>query len=326
MNPFKHFKATGCLVGGAIGDVASVDGCVGENTSFTAAVCESLVHHGKFDLHDCLTRHMRSRPEGPSGCSAIWATLDQIGTWLNSGGNAGNSPDVPANNLFLSTGVTTKIAPLGVLAGLRSDVPPTEQVYRLGRATHGDLRASAAADFHCRLLSALIQQGRCRLERDELAQLVWTVWRSFTQDEEARRVISSDARSGAHLSTPSLGARLWEVVKMLDEGPASPLKQQTPEALRARITGSDYSVMTAVPLALGVFLRHPTDFLAALKEIASLGGRPHNNALLVGQLVGANVGLTEIPDDMVGCAGGLLMLYLARQLINLADQPVSSDR
>lgn len=71
-----------------------------------------------------------------------------------------------------------------------------------------------------------------------------------------------------------------------------------PRALLAS-TGNSGFALESVPLALGIFLRHPQDFEAGLIEATEMGGDIASIAAMVGAMIGANVGLTGIPDEIL---------------------------
>ncbi len=105
---------------------------------------------------------------------------------------------------------------------------------------------------------------------------------------------------------------------MLEEGRDSPLRVASIDALRQRISGPDISVLTVVPLALGIALRNATEFHDAVAEATKLGG---SRALpkLVGEIVGANVGLTEIVvGTVMDSPHGTEFLRLSDRLIAAA--------
>ena len=69
-----------------------------------------------------------------------------------------------------------------------------------------------------------------------------------------------------------------------------------PIALREKI-GTNCFAMESVPFAIATFLRHPTDFRAGVLEAVNAGGDMDTTASMVGAMIGANCGLSAIPDE-----------------------------
>jgi len=78
--------------------------------------------------------------------------------------------------------------------------------------------------------------------------------------------------------------------------------------------GTSCYCLESVPFAISVFFRHPTDFRAGIFEAVNAGGDTDSNASMVGALIGANVGMTGIPEGM------LHLPFEAEPVIALADE------
>src|SRR5262249_5092739 len=79
------------------------------------------------------------------------------------------------------------------------------------------------------------------------------------------------------------------------------LLQNAPAAALANALGLQRGVTGFInhtaPVALYCWLRHPTDFRAAVEEVILLGGDSDTTGAIVGALAGATVGASGIPDE-----------------------------
>lgn len=314
ISPVVRFKAQGCLVGGAIAAVRE-DRAPSHALQQMRALCESIADRRGFDLMDCLQRSAVAGTEGNHYDTKLSWTHLQIRTWFETKGRSGRHPQAHATNAFVSAGVATMVAPVGILAGLREDDALTEGVYALGVATHGDIQASTAAFFVAEFISALVRQPR-RLEPDEVADLATKVIERTVASEEKRRAALTREGVLCPAPRPSLVKRLRDVHAMYSPGRTSRLRAKTLDALREQMKAPTTSVLSIVPLALAIALRNATDFHEAVAEAAQLGGAIPQ---LVGEIVGANVGLTEIIVDKIhGSPHGNEFLRLSADLIAAA--------
>ncbi len=354
-----HGLAEGCLVGAAIGDalgmpvematrkqildatdgrgvtgfadvprltriddnVHNATGTTTDDTQLMLAVANSLVRKREFDLVDCLQEHVRALNSGLFGWGKT--TQDRVkafGEWFASGGKKGADPHSRSPVMSLGTGVAMKIAPIGVFFGLRKEtcLNPDKEIadatFLLGYATHGDPRASVAGVVIASLVRSFMTEED-PLVRDRLISLLRSHGARIAELENIELVHGMEG-STKPVEEP-LMSRVARVLDSVDEMVTS----ASPKALLKIVGTSSFSVMEIIPLALGILLRHPTDFRAAVCEAVNMGGDTDTLACIVGALVGANVGIDAIPRDLLkGCQSTQTVSQVAHLLILAAER------
>ncbi len=278
-------------------------GAVTDDTMLSLAVARSLINCGGYDQLDQVNEFLDEFDRSTIGWGR--ATKDSakaIKLWLDSGGKAGRDPTAPADppakpNQGCGNGVAMKIAPLALFDALKHGILSVEfleDALRLGRTTHGDLRASFAAMAVGDVVAMML-----RCEPFPTHGISASMLRRSLCD----RIDGEEWRHRDELPPgDSLTTKLMIMFGHL--GSAEELRQNV---------GTGCLCLESVPFAIGVFLRHPADFRAAVLEAVNAGGDADSTASMVGAMVGANLGLGGIPPDLRdGC-------LVRDEVIRLAD-------
>lgn len=279
-------------------------GTISDDGRLTLAVATSLVRCKRFNLLDSMREQLLEYERGIPGMGRATQTrFDSAKLWFESRGQQGEDPRTYPQNTSMGNGVAMKVAPLGIHAILSNkDNSLWRRVRQLGRATHGDLRASLAAFSVASLLSTVLRQSHPADRAVAFTNIRET--HAKLHEIETLCGTAEDAQTPyGSLRDPnerrSFTSRLSLLLELAEDhgryfGPGS-----SPEALLERVGGAGCIVMESVPLALGIFMRHPQDFEKAVLEAVNLGGDTDTIASMVGALVGASVGYLEIPQDLL---------------------------
>jgi ADP-ribosylglycohydrolase len=102
-----------------------------------------------------------------------------------------------------------------------------------------------------------------------------------------------------------LGPAGTELIALLEQAAASAAEGQSPEDFASAIgcgTGVSGYTLHTVPVAIQVWMLHPTDFRSAIQGVIRCGGDTDTAAAITGALVGIQVGQNGIPaawlDDL----------------------------
>jgi ADP-ribosyl-[dinitrogen reductase] hydrolase len=268
-----------------------------DDWQMTRAGARSLLRSKQLDLEDLAREYLAEM----NTCDLGWGGttkwgLRQIEKWFNSGGTLGRNPrDFPLvperkrEGFGTGNGVVMRIAPFGLMnthvfdrngKSIKGQLLPFRQmIWNVGGLTHPDPRATIGAYVVASLIAKLAGRNGDPLGENEVAKRYTYTLRElkgfalFFAFEEWKEQI--DAFEDCLLDVP---------------------RTRTAEEARVRFGTSSYT-FESVPFSIATFLRHPTDFKAALKEAVEAGGDTDTNAAIVGSLVGANVGANNIPDD-----------------------------
>lgn len=299
-----------------------------DDWQMTKAGALSLLRRGQFDLEDLAMAYideMNVRNLGWGGTTT--RSLREIELWLETNGRQGRSPQQFARfpqdakpDSGCGNGVAMRIAPVALFMSCvykpnGRPVPGGIQIFQrmiwdVGGLTHPDPRASVSAFAVASLIARLATRNGKALTRKELLPLVRKMKNEiiFMELTHARNMPGIERFS----------TRLEWVLTVVDA--------MCPDAkcLREKCGTSCYA-LESVPFAIATFLRHPTDFIVALKETVEAGGDTNTNAALVGAMIGANVGINEIPpewrhfrDDFVDAEDFGAMLFGLSEEIRLA--------
>lgn len=94
------------------------------------------------------------------------------------------------------------------------------------------------------------------------------------------------------------------------------------DALTGRVGFVSGYALHAVPVALYAWLRHPTDYRAAVSEVIDAGGDTDSTAAITGALVGARVGAAGVPREWVdGVVDAPLTMALLRHRARRLAEP-----
>lgn len=264
-------------------------GATTDDTQLTLAVARSLIKCGEFNAMDQaieLVTEFHLMPFGWGRTTRDGARQLQEYLMNPPARGTGRHPAHPAPppakpGQGCGNGVAMKVAPLAAHHALRRGLPEPflSDVMTLGLMTHGDPRASFAAAALGMILARLFT----RKEPGEGPRLISKVKQLA---DYAAAVLESRYRFFRPNEDDTLSARLERVWGSLGD----------PDALMTDV-GTGCFALESVPYAIGVFLRHPTDFRSATLEAVNAGGDTDSTASMVGALVGANVGLSGIPAD-----------------------------
>lgn len=315
-------KFQGCLLGGAIGDALGMPvetmtheeimalnggqgvidfmapvqqkfkeaaklpaGSTTDDTQLTLVVAKSLIHsRGILDIYDCAQRHVEAWREN----NVTWggSTRDAIAE-IAEGRRHPRTPPKVTPNRGLGNGVVMKIAPIGLLSHLNTffgyPINLANECLRLGAITHGDPRASIAAfavanAIHYLVTNSIIDANTT----DNRHPKVWNLLNNTIYETKLieETVLSVDPiKVSAHL-------------KLIDR----PINLESSTNLRGAV-GCGFTAIETAAFAIGTFIRHPTDFKEGVLEAVNAGGDTDTNAAVVGNLIGANLGIEGLPKE-----------------------------
>ena len=285
-------------------------GAVSDDTILSMAVATSLVRCREFDVLDSTREQVAAYDRGIPGMGrATRVRLEQAKRWFASDGQEGEDPRAYPNNTSMGNGVAMKVAPLAIAHALDTGSRNLwGSVNQLGRLTHGDLRASLAAFSVAALLMDIIRAYPARVDFTHAFVSLRKIQATLVSIEDLWRQgkgdIAPGSRFGAEDPRPFYGRTKLLLDMAMAQEQDGPFQEKEPDALLERIGGANCVVMESVPMAIGIFLRHPQNFDRAVLEAVNCGGDTDSIASMVGALVGANVGLSEIPIDLVAGSHG----------------------
>ncbi|MDE1970419.1 MAG: ADP-ribosylglycohydrolase family protein [Patescibacteria group bacterium] len=273
-----------------------------DDWQLTKVVARSLIRQGHYDVIDCAQEHVKELHHSTFG----WGKSTTKG--IQNVSNFLYHIPKPGERYFASqsfatpkgcgNGVAMKISPLALFYGIRAASRGEQgndvfsfysDVMSLGSLTHGDRRTSFAAFAFGRTLIALLT-------------------RNLPLCDVALESHLNELLSGMLLCEIILQTRGWEhcydahepdpfyarLHKLCSEECLNPARAAS---ILSTATGTGCFALESVPFALGTFLRHPHDFEAGVLEAVNAGGDTDTNASMVGALIGANVGVHNIPDS-----------------------------
>lgn len=267
---------------------------LGETTDdwqLTRAVAASFIRSRCFNLVDQAAAHVEAFETSTKGWGKTTsASLAELKLWFDTRGREGRRPGVAAplkEKQGSGNGVIMKIAPLACAIELHHQVnryDPDDDpkpclrdwVIDLSYMTHSDPNAANAAVLVAEMM------------RESLN------WANFGSCSETREHFLS----ALHTSHLPRAKNLPPVKRVFGDPTQRDYILASVETLRKEAGTSCLAVETAA-FTLGTFLRHPTDFRAAVLEAINAGGDTDTNASIVGALVGANVGLRGIPAEWI---------------------------
>ena len=272
------------------GTMKLLRGSTTDDTQLSLAVARSLIRCGGLDLKDQakeLADEWNLTDFGWGRATKLAAL--NFGTYFSSGGKEGRHWDVPTPEPAkpgesCGNGVAMKVAPLALWSAARTGFEPEPfmtDVMRLGLMTHGDPRASFAAAAVGTVIAALTRPTTSALPDD---------WRYPCLRTYVSMLAHSLERRFAHFRplAPTLSEKLETAFAALGNA----------DELRTKVGTGCFS-LESVPFALGTFFRHPCNFRTGVLEAVNAGGDADSTASMVGAMIGANVGLSRIPKDLV---------------------------
>lgn len=294
-------------------------GDTSDDTQLAFVVAQSLVRKRGFDLYDMAVEHLHALQETTFGWGGTTRdAIREIEQWFCKQGGAGRDPNTPSMNIeSLGTGVAMKIAPLALFTFRRNvDEEMTwDHVYALGRLTHGHPQASLAAYAILRMIHwSLLQQNVKHAQSAAFKSWGPRIALNEILQEHAFVKESTLLTQARIHGAESFMRRLQLLEQAFYSNPLAMGDPEDPTPL-LKLTGTGFSVMQAVPLAIGIAMRHPYDFRAAVCEAVNMGGDTDTIASMVGAIVGACVGEDGIPQEFKeACHSSAQALTLADEL------------
>jgi ADP-ribosylglycohydrolase len=175
-------------------------------------------------------------------------------------------------------GVIMKIAPLAAVTAITGEIM-TGNIIELGKLTHPDLRARIApVAVYSFLVLALLGLIDIYLDEGEPLEEVY-------HDEVIALIKVLEIKYHANLnSVPVLSEYLSKIDMRSIEGLID-------------TAGVGFTAWQTAAFTLGVYMRHPRDFTSAILEAVNAGGDTDTNTSVVGGLVGATIGFSEIEEE-----------------------------
>lgn len=276
-----------------------VHGSTTDDWQLTNAVRKSLVRRKRFDITDVALAHVESYETSTSGWGGTTRnSLKELQDYFNSKGVCGRSPnDAPLStpNRGSGNGIAMKVTPVALAHFMLMPFPqPNEllavQVADLGRLTHSDPRAWAAAyALACVLIESDSKEnyGERGIAPDYHEKYLIP---NKVIEKTLQHLASFERRYGSGKLK-----RFSSYLKvLLDEkllfGPI--------EALREEV-GTNCIAIESVVFAIALFLRNPHNFRAGVLEAVNSGGDADTIASMTGGLIGFLVGPDGIPAEWI---------------------------
>lgn len=257
-------------------------GSTTDDWQLTEVVARSVLECQRFDMEHCAHEHVFELNRSVFGWGKT--TVRSIEAIRDGTRDLSLPPKSFGDGTGCGNGVIMKVAPLAALHALSWTDGSEEALCRdtlaLGRITHPDVRASISAYAVASLLTAILRGG-----------VTDAVSGKSVFQEIIRKLPALERDQGIPTSLEQVSDRLGLL-----------LQEKTlvsEESLRLSVKCGFVALDTAA-FAIGVFLRHPDDFRAAVSEAVNAGGDTDTNASIVGALVGANVGASGIPEQWKG--------------------------
>jgi ADP-ribosylglycohydrolase len=254
-------------------------GSTTDDWQLTEVVVRSILECRRFDMRHCAQEHVSELSRSVFGWGKT--TVRSIEAIRDDRRDLSLPPQSFGDGTGCGNGVIMKVAPLAAFHAFRwygeSEEALCRDTLALGHITHPDIRASISAYAVASLLAAIFRgevtdttSGKSALQ--EIIQKLPPLERSWSIPASLERV--SDRLE-----------ILFQEGVLVSEA-----------SLRLSVKCGFMALDTAA-FAIGVFLRHPDDFRAAVLEAVNAGGDTDTNASIVGALVGANVGARGIPEQ-----------------------------
>lgn len=247
-------------------------GDTSDDWQLTKAVARSLIETKSFDINHQARTHLEELERSTFGWGkGTMQALEQI----RSGERlAGEEPLPLAQGKGAGNGVIMKISPLAAVSFLTGESFVLE-LMELGKLTHTDIRARIAAVFTYHLLLVAFMGETIRGDG--------TFFQGITKESFA--MIENLEKN--YISDMSIRHFLSQHLRKIDTSSI--------ESLIAT-AGVGFTAWQTAAFTYGVYARHPQDFSAAILEAVNAGGDTDTNASVVGALVGATIGYSQIEE------------------------------
>lgn len=255
-----------------------------DDWQLTNAVLTSLVRRCKFDATDVALSHIEAYEFSTSGWGGTTRdSIKELKEYFVSQGRKGRSPNDRPQYIAgkgSGNGVAMKVMPIVLMHYLQGDGTKINfdslaiQVAELGRLTHSDPRAWAAA--YAVACTALEMNTGDAKAPGIVLQNVMTQLGSF----ERRYGSNGLKRFSSYLKV------------LLDDslilGPIEKLREKV---------GTGCIITESVVFAIALYLRNPFDFQKALLEAVNSGGDSDSTSGMIGGLIGFTAGVNSIPQE-----------------------------
>lgn len=237
-----------------------------DDWQLTRAVATSLINSKGFDIHDQARTHIAELQKSTFGWGKT--TTQGIVQLQNGERLVGQEPLHAGKGKGSGNGIIMKVSPLAAM-GVLSNSVVIDEVLELGKLTHPDMRARLAAvvilRYLGRALRGLIDNSSSLVEFNYFLRYLEI---KCKKDFETQHFLSS---------------YLWHV------------DSSSIESL-IKTAGVGFTAWETAAFTLGVYSRHRNDFSSAVLEAVNAGGDTDTNASIVGALVGATIGYSNIPE------------------------------
>lgn len=262
-----------------------------DDWQLTRAVARSLIRFGGYDQTDQALSMIAEFEKSQAGWGGTTkAGLESLKLYFDSRGAEGRHPTVPSKVTDkikgTGNGVAMRIAPLAIFCTLTDKRIDYDLILQHGDLTHPDPRASIAAFA----IAVMIETILLRKLADPFHKSGYS---NFERVLNAIKYYEPITYHGAR-PNDNVEARLRVVKNILNDKMLT--KEKSLDALIRRVKTGSYS-LESVPFSLAVYLRHPDDFRAGVLEAVNAGGDTDTNASMVGAMIGANVGIDNIPKE-----------------------------
>ncbi|MBI2473693.1 ADP-ribosylglycohydrolase family protein [Candidatus Uhrbacteria bacterium] len=267
-----------------------------DDWQMTRAGVKSYIHCSGFDLHHLALSYLEEMELSRLGWGGTTlAGMERVKNWMSEGHS--NLPvSLLSHQLDTGSGngVVMRIAPMALMnyrlylekRHRFSGIPTPLQhvIWEVGGLTHPDPRATIGAFAVASLIAKIVSFDNVVTDQKTLLCLLdGTLQEVLFMEENKCRTFFSQ------IQAERFSSRLAQISQAIISGISA-------DEVRTQFGTSSVTLESAA-FSIATFLRHPTDFKAALKEAVEAGGDTDTNAAIVGSLVGANVGLHGIPKE-----------------------------
>ena len=267
-----------------------------DDWQMTRAGVRSFIHCGEFDPYHLAISYLEEMECSRLGWGQTTVSgMERIKKWTDEG-----HPGLPVSLLSQppsigtgsGNGVVMRIGPMGLIhyrvyeddwhrfSGLPTHL--LHVIWEVGGLTHPDPRATIGAFAVASLIAKIVSFDDVVSDREMLLRLLEGTLREVRFMEK-----NKSSKHFPQMNEEPFSSRLAQISTAIASGLSA-------DEVRTQFGTSSFTLESAA-FAIATFLRHPTDFTAALKEAVEAGGDTDTNAAIVGSLVGANVGLQGIP-------------------------------
>ncbi len=270
-----------------------------DDWALTYACAASMCRRRGFDPHDLALAHITELERSLAGWGKTTEQgVRQLQEYFLTQGKSGRSPLDPPLSLpgrGSGNGVAMKVA--GVVCPMAAFTDPRvmdeqllfstgitldnlrENVLALGRLTHSDVQASAAAYGVAQIILDCLFDHPRAVEGTRENAAFFHVFKIFNSTE----LLGKETLPGSKFSR--------RVQLLIDHN----LLFGSIDGLITQINNRSHC-LESVPFAIAVFLRHSTNFEGGILEAVNAGGDTDTVAAMVGSMIGARVGLSGIPE------------------------------